>query len=183
MIAFSVAFEFKVKNKTIEAFVAIPDLIKKIPGLLMTTKPLSVESIAAKKGQTIYPSPFDAVVSGRTKRKLGDLFGLSNFGVNYTQLDPGSASALLHSHTKQDEFIYVLEGNPTVKIGREEYLMQPGECIGFKAGTQEAHQLINQSDKNVVYLEIGDRSSDDNVDYPDNDLKATMSPKGTWILT
>ena len=61
--------------------------------------------------------------------------------------------------------------------------MQPGECIGFKAGTAEAHQLINHSDRNVVYLEIGYRSAGDNVDYPDNDLKPSLSPKGTWILT
>tara|TARA_R110000772_G_scaffold30532_2_gene75689 strand:- start:1227 stop:1697 length:471 start_codon:yes stop_codon:yes gene_type:complete len=149
----------------------------------MTTTPVAVDSIPVQKGQTIYPSPFNAAVAGRSKRKLGELFGLSNFGVNYTQLDPGSASALMHFHSRQDEFIYVLEGNPTVKIGNEEYLMQPGECIGFKANTSEAHQLINHSDSSVAYLEIGDRSAGDNVEYPDDDLKASLSENGAWLLT
>ena len=149
----------------------------------MTVKPLHFESLSVKKGETIYPAPFDSVVAGRTKRKLGNFFGLSNFGVNLTQLEPGSASALLHFHSRQDEFIYILEGNPTVKIGSEEYVMNPGECIGFKAGTGEAHQLINNSDKNVTYLEVGDRTPDDSVEYPNDDIKLTLSPEGSWVVT
>lgn len=149
----------------------------------MTIKPISIESIPVKKGQTIYPAPYDSVVAGRTKKKLGDLFGLSNFGVNLTQLEPGSASALFHSHSHQDEFIYVLEGTPTVKIGTEVYLMNPGECIGFKAGTGEAHHLINNSNQNVIYIEIGDRTLNDSVEYPNDDIQATLSAEGSWMLT
>ncbi len=149
----------------------------------MTVKPILVEALSAKMGETIYPIPFDAVVAGRSKRKLGNLFELSNFGVNLTKLEPGSASALLHFHSLQDEFIYILEGTPTVKIGFKEYLMKPGECIGFKAGTGVAHQLINNSDKNVTYLEVGDRTPNDSVDYPNDDIKATLSPEGSWVMT
>jgi uncharacterized cupin superfamily protein len=149
----------------------------------MSKQPIQVELVPCKKGETIYPAPFDSIVAGRSKRKLGNLFGLTNFGVNLTQLEPGSASALLHFHSRQDEFIYILEGNPTVKIGSEEYLMNPGECIGFKAGTGDAHQLINNSDRNVTYIEIGDRTPNDSVEYPNDDIKAILSPEGTWVLT
>ena len=149
----------------------------------MSKKPIFVKSIPATKGQTIYPKPFDSVVAGRTKRKLGDLFSLSNFGVNQTELEPGSISALFHAHSTQDEFIYILEGTPTVKVGNEEYLMKPGECIGFKAGSGDAHHLINNSNENVTYLEIGDRSPNDSVEYPDDDIQATLSSDGSWLLT
>ena len=149
----------------------------------MSIKPIPAKSIPAKKGQTIYPEPLDSVVAGRTKRKLGNLFELSNFGVNQTELEPGSMSALFHAHSTQDEFIYILEGTPTVKIGSEEYLMHPGECIGFKADSGEAHHLINNSNENATYLEIGDRNPNDNVEFPNDDFQAALSEDGSWLLT
>ena len=61
-----------------------------------------------------YPADLAARVAGREKRPLGDLFGLTVFGVNLTRLVPGAASALHHRHSRQDEFVYVLEGTPTL---------------------------------------------------------------------
>jgi uncharacterized cupin superfamily protein len=117
------------------------------------------------------------------KRKLGDHFGLTNFGVNLTQLAPGSASALLHRHSRQDEFVYVLQGTPTLRLNDEEHLLNPGDCMGFKAESGVAHQLINRSDELVIYIEIGDRSADDEVDYPEDDLKAVFASGGVWKFT
>ena len=108
----------------------------------MRKEPIRAEEVPSKKGETIYPKPFAEIVAGRTKRKLGDVFGLKNFGVNLTHLDPGAASALLHYHAVQDEFVYIVEGSPTVVIDNKEYVLGPGDCIGFKAGTGVAHQLI-----------------------------------------
>ena len=146
----------------------------------MRVKPIRGECVSAKKGDTHYPLPFSSIVAGRTKRKLGDFFGLGNFGVNHTKLEPGSMSALFHSHSKQDEFIYILEGTPTVKIGDEEYIMNPGDCVGFAAGTGLAHQLTNNSDSDVIYLEIGDRTPNDSVEYPNDDIKASFSSENKW---
>jgi uncharacterized cupin superfamily protein len=145
--------------------------------------PISAQSVPATMGQTIYPEPFASQVKGRLKRKLGDYFGLTQFGVNLTQLSPGSVSALAHSHSKQDEFILILEGCPTLVLGEQEFPLSPGDCYGFKAGTGIAHQLVNRSHKTVTYLEIGDRTSGDEVEYPNDDLKATQAINGEWILT
>jgi uncharacterized cupin superfamily protein len=145
--------------------------------------PISAESIAAPMGQTIYPEPYASLVQGRLKRKLGEFFGLTNFGVNLTHLSPGAVSAMAHCHSKQDEFIFVLEGNPTLVLETEEFTLNPGECYGFKAGTGIAHQLVNRSPENVTYLEIGDRTEGDEVEYPNDDLKATQLANGLWMLT
>jgi uncharacterized cupin superfamily protein len=145
--------------------------------------PISAQSIPASMGKTIYPEPYAALVKGRLKRKLGEFFGLTNFGVNLTHLSPGAISALLHSHSKQDEFILVLEGTPTLVLGEQEFVLNPGDCYGFKAGTGVAHQLINRSDAIVTYLEIGDRTPCDEVEYPNDDLKATQLDNGAWMLT
>jgi uncharacterized cupin superfamily protein len=133
---------------------------------------------AAKR--TNYPAPFASRVAGREKRRLGDFFGLSNFGVNLTRLAPGAISALRHTHSRQDEFVYVLEGTPTLVIGRGETQLVPGMCAGFKAGTGEAHHLVNRTQDDAVILEVGDRSAGDVVDYPDDDLRAVLGPDRKW---
>jgi uncharacterized cupin superfamily protein len=144
--------------------------------------PISAKSIPASMGKTNYPEPYASLVKGRLKRKLGECFGLTNFGVNLTDLSPGAMSALAHSHSKQDEFILVLEGTPTLVLGKEEFTLNPGDCYGFKAATGLAHQLVNRSQENVTYLEIGDRTEGDEVEYPNDDLKATQLPNGKWAL-
>ena len=127
---------------------------------------------------SIYPEPFASRIGGREKRPLGDLFGLTNYGVNLTRLAPGGSSAIRHSHSRQDEFIYVLEGSPTLVTDVGETLLRPGMCAGFKAGTGDAHHMVNRTESDVSYLEIGDRSTGDNVDYPDDDMKFVVSADG-----
>ena len=117
-----------------------------------------------------YPEPFASRMAGRDKRPLGDLFGLTNFGVNLTRLKPGGRSALRHAHTKQDEFVYILEGRPTLVTNAGRTALKVGMCAGFKAGTGDAHCLVNETEEDVVYLEIGDRAAGDAVDYPDDDI-------------
>lgn len=129
-----------------------------------------------------YPAPFAARMQGREKRALGDVFGLSQFGVNLTRLAPNAVSALRHAHTRQDEFIYILSGHPTLETDEGRTLLAPGMCAGFKAGTGNAHRLVNESAEEVVYLEIGDRSPGDEASYPDDDLKAELV-EGRWRFT
>lgn len=148
----------------------------------MNQLPISAQSIPATMGQTIYPEPYASQVRGRLKRKLGEHFGLTQFGANLTQLSPGSVSALAHSHSKQDELILILEGSPTLVLGEQEFLLSPGDCYGFKAGTGIAHQLVNRSPEMVTYLEVGDRTPGDEVEYPNDDLAAKLM-NGMWVLT
>jgi uncharacterized cupin superfamily protein len=128
-----------------------------------------------------YPEPFASRMIGREKRPLGDLFGLTNFGVNLTRLAPKSISALRHAHTKQDEFIYILQGYPTLRTNEGNTQLAPGMCAGFKAGTGNAHHLLNETEEEVVYLEVGDRSPGDEGSYPDDDLQALLRD-GKWAF-
>ena len=128
-----------------------------------------------------YPEPFFSRMKGRDKRPLGDLFGLANFGVNLTRLKPGGSSSIRHAHTKQDEFLYILEGRPTLITDAGRTALKAGMCAGFKAGTGDAHQLVNETDEEVVYLEIGDRTDGDAVTYPDDDL-AVVTIDGRRVM-
>ncbi len=136
-------------------------------------------SVAPRVKPSNYPEPFASRMSGRVKRALGDCFGLTNFGVNLTRLAPGAVSALRHAHAKQDEFIYVLEGHPSLVTDAGEQVLAPGMCAGFKAGTGDGHHLVNRTPTDVLYLEVGDRSAGDTAVYPDDDLQAVMVD-GQW---
>ena len=121
-------------------------------------------------------------MAGRVKQPLGEVFGLQNFGVNFTTIAPGGMSALMHSHKKGDELVYVLDGNPTLVTESGETVLEPGMCAGFCAGG-EAHHLVNRSDSDVRILEIGDRTSGDEVRYPLDDLRVGLGTDGKWGFT
>lgn len=146
--------------------------------------PASVEAMAAplRARQSSYPEPFASRMSRREKRPLGDLFGLKAFGVNLTRLLPGGVSALHHRHTVQDEFLYLLEGEATLVTDDGEVPLGPGACAGFRANGP-AHHLENRSDRDVVYLEVGDRAPGDQGLYPADDIQATMGADGKWHFT
>ena len=139
-------------------------------------------SAPARTKPSTYPEPFFTRMGKREKRPLGDLFGLTNFGVNLTRLAPGGESALLHRHSRQDEFVYILEGEPTLVTETEEIALSPGMCAGFPA-QGIAHQLVNRTGRDVVYLEIGDRTAGDEGSYPRDDLKASLGADGKWVYT
>jgi uncharacterized cupin superfamily protein len=145
------------------------------------TKPIAITAVEApvRARPSVYPETFASRMVGRKKRPLGDLFGLTNFGVNLTRLAPDAVSALRHAHTKQDEFVYILQGRPTLHTDEGRTQLLPGMCAGFKAGTGNGHCLINETAEDVLYLEIGDRTAGDEGSYPDDDLKA-MLVEGKW---
>jgi uncharacterized cupin superfamily protein len=132
---------------------------------------------------TNYPEPFASRMVGRQKRALGDAFSLTRLGVNLTRLAPGGASALRHAHSRQDEFIYILSGEPTLITNAGETRLHPGMCAGFKGGSGDAHHLVNRTAGEVVYLEVGDRTPGDTVVYPDDDIAAALAPDGKWTFT
>lgn len=147
-------------------------------------QPLAVLAIdaPARTKPSNYPEPFASRMAGRIKRPLGDLFGLKNFGVNLTTLAPRSGSALRHAHSRQDEFVYILAGHPTLYTDEGATPLSPGMCAGFRAGTGNGHRLVNETDEPVQYLEVGDRSEGDEASYPDDDLQATQVD-GRWTFT
>ena len=119
---------------------------------------------------TTYPPEFDAACAGRAKRRVGDALGLRAFGVNLVTLPPGTASSQRHWHSRQDEFVYVVEGEATLITDAGEQTLGPGMAAGFPAGKADGHHLVNRTEEEVVYLEVGDRPSVDDVDYPDIDM-------------
>ncbi len=133
---------------------------------------------AVVRTTSIYPAQFQSVCVGREKTALGNVAGLSQFGVNLTRLKPGAASALRHWHQNEDEFVYVLEGELTLVEDDGETTLRPGEAAGFKAGVANGHQLINKTERDAVYLEVGTRAAAEHISYPDIDMVAVRGEQG-----
>jgi len=118
-----------------------------------------------------YPTPFQSVVAGRSRKRLGDAAGLTQFGINQVTLAPGAASALRHWHTHEDELVYVVSGELTLRTDIGDQLLSAGMAAGFPAGEANGHQLVNLSQQSVIYLEVGTRNpNQDQAIYPDDDL-------------
>ncbi len=130
---------------------------------------VDIAKVPVKSG-TFYPAEFQAECLGRHKQAIGDVAGLTQFGVNITRISPGSASALRHWHEQEDEFVYMLEGELVLAENGGEVVLKAGDAAGFKAGSGNAHRLINRSNRDAVYFEVGTRAKSEKVHYPDVDL-------------
>ena len=132
---------------------------------------------------TVYPAEFKHVCEGREKAALGNVAGLTQFGVNLTRLKPDAASALRHWHENEDEFVYVVEGELVLIEDDGETLLRMGDAAGFKAGVPNGHQLINKTNRDAVYLEVGTRAPNERAHYPDVDLDLVREADGTLRLS
>lgn len=143
---------------------------------------ISALEIEGKRGTT-YPEEFRSEVENRNKRALGNYFGLTKYGVNYVELEPGSWSAQRHWHSHEDEFIFVVSGELTLLTDGGEQPLKPGMVAGFPAGAADGHHLVNRGDTVAAYLEIGDRDAADEVFYPDIDLELRRDGAGRRVFT
>jgi uncharacterized cupin superfamily protein len=126
-----------------------------------------------------YPAPYHEPCKNRFRRVLGDAAGLTQFGANLTRLPAGTWSSQRHWHSAEDEFIYMLEGELVLVTDCGEEIIKAGDCVGFKAGNPDGHHLQNRSPRDALYLEVGSRRPDeDEVTYPDIDLKTTKGREG-----
>ncbi|AJE45977.1 cupin domain-containing protein [Celeribacter indicus] len=144
----------------------------------MTGK-IDIAAIVPKVG-TLYPPPLHEDTRARVKRALGNQAGLTQFGVNLTTLPPGTSSALPHWHMREDEFVYVVSGHPTLVVGDSTESLSPGDCAGFPAGEETGHCLRNETEEDVVLLEIGTRDPGERVFYPGRDLMAETSSEAFY---
>ena len=142
---------------------------------------VDIAKVPVKSG-SFYPAPFQAEHKGRHKQALGDVVGLTQFGVNISRIEPGASTALRHWHEQEDEFIYMLEGELVLIENDGETVLKPGDAAGFKAGSGIAHKLINRGQRDAVYFEVGTRAKSERVHYPDVDLVMERDDKGRRYL-
>ena len=137
----------------------------------------------AARSTVAMPEPFRSRVLPREKRALGNALGLTKLGINLTTLLPGKESAMRHFHSHEDEFVFLLEGEVVLRSDEGEQVLTAGMCAGYAAGSRNAHQLVNRSDRPARYLEVSNRDTSDEVEYPDEDLALRRGPDGSLIFS
>lgn len=140
--------------------------------------PISAEAIASDS-VVGYPEPFRSRMGQANWRALGNHFGLSQFGVSLETLQPNAQSSVRHWHALVDEFVYVIEGELSLRTDDGEFILSPGMCIGFKAGDKNAHHLVNKSGAVAKFMVVGSRVPGDLAFYPDDDLALFVTEHGT----
>ena len=149
----------------------------------MSLKPPALDpATVSPRSTSSYPEPFRSRVLPREKRALGDALGLTKIGVNLTTLPPGKESSMRHFHTREDEMVFVVEGEVVLCTDEGEQVLTVGMCAGFAAGGKNGHQLVNRSERPARYLEISNRDPEDTADYPDVDLALRKSPSGAFVF-
>ena len=143
---------------------------------MATHRPALVALSVAAVNRSGYPEPWRSRVLPCEKRRLGDAFALTRVGINLTTLPPGKESSMRHWHTREDEFVYVLEGEVVLCTGAGEQRLTAGMCAGFPAGLEDGHHLVNRSDRPAVYLEVSNRDSEDTTYYSEADVDLVHSP-------
>ena len=89
-------------------------------------------------------------------------------GVSYEELPPGKQSVPFHYHLLEEEHIIALEGEATLRLGKERYRIKAGDYVGFPAGQRAGHCLINESDAPFRFIMIGDNQPSEVCVYPDS---------------
>jgi uncharacterized cupin superfamily protein len=143
---------------------------------------LRASDLPARVG-TDYPPPHDVPCRERCRRRLGDAFDLSQFGVNLLELPPGAWSSQRHWHEKQDELVYVLEGEATLVTDEGETVLSAGMVAGFRAGSGNGHHVVNRSNGVVRLLEIGTRTVEETAYYSDIDMMYREDANGDGYFT
>jgi uncharacterized cupin superfamily protein len=146
-------------------------------------KPALDPAAVTPRSTSGYPKELAERVLPREKRALGDALGLTKIGVNLTTLMPGKESSMRHYHSHEDEFVFVLEGEVTLRTDAGEQVLGPGQCAGFPAGSTDGHQFVNRSTRPARYVEISNRDPHDGAEYPDVDLVYRKGADGKGFFT
>ncbi|MGH6922262.1 MAG: cupin domain-containing protein [Propylenella sp.] len=133
-------------------------------------------------GGTNYPPPFDAIAKGRFRKRLGNAGGLTQFGVNICRLQPGAGSSQRHWHEEADELVYMLEGEAVLIEDEGETALGPGDVATFKAGARNGHHLVNRSNRDALFLEVGTRLPNGRAEYSDIDMQVVTKDGASRYL-
>jgi uncharacterized cupin superfamily protein len=94
-------------------------------------------------------------------------FGLTKLGIHHVRLLPGRRTSYPHAESEEEEFVYVIEGEPEVWLDGHLHKLKPGDAVGFPAVTGINHTVINNTEAEVRLLVVGERSRPENrVFYP-----------------
>jgi len=98
---------------------------------------------------------------------IGRKLGLKKIGIHIETLPPGRRTSWPHAEKEEEEFAYIIKGEPQAWINGVLYDLKEGDFVAFPAGTGIAHTFINNSEVAVLMLVGGEATKPENkIFYP-----------------
>ena len=89
-------------------------------------------------------------------------FGLTKLGIHHEVLPPGRRTSWPHAESEEEEFVYVIEGNPDAWVDGNLHRLNPGDAVGFVPGTGICHTFLNNTQSDVRLLVVGEATKKTN---------------------
>ena len=119
---------------------------------------------------------------GFKARLIGEHVGARGIGSSLYEIPPGRAAFPCHFHCANEEAMFVLEGQGTVRIGAERITIGPGDWITFPIGPDSAHQVINSGTRPLRFLALSTKSTAEVVGYPDSKKVLATGAAPGWTF-
>lgn len=157
-----------------------------LPGNVLSSEiakensPYIYDCYNGEKGRLFhYPGDNETFGSGV---RITNKVGLKSLGIWFETLPAGRRSAFPHAHTHEEEFIFVLDGSPTVWLDGYTKQLQKDEFAAFPSGTGISHTLINDTNETVKYICIGETQDfpDEKIVYPLNPFRQIECKRKGW---
>ena len=112
-------------------------------------------------------APPGSLFGGR-RRRVGAHIGACKLGYSFFAVAPGKAAFPYHTHTANEEMIYIVEGSGILRFGKEDIEISAGTVIACPPGEEYAHQLVNSGATELRYLVVSTMEFPDLSEYPDS---------------
>ena len=99
---------------------------------------------------------------------VGRHAGGRDLGASVFEVEPGGRTSPFHVHHANEEMLFVLQGRPTLRTAAGERELSPGDAVGFPAGPEGAHQVLNRSEEPVRVLIVSTMRMPDVVEHLDS---------------
>ncbi|HTN72135.1 MAG TPA: cupin domain-containing protein [Methylomirabilota bacterium] len=102
------------------------------------------------------------------RQRVGAHIGAQKLGYSFFAVPPGKAAFPYHTHSGNEEMIYIIDGEGILRLGKEELAVSGGTVIACLPGAEYPHQLINTGNKELRYLVVSTMEFPDICEYPDS---------------
>jgi uncharacterized cupin superfamily protein len=113
---------------------------------------------------------------------VGRRIGAELLGGSMYELEPGNRLWPYHTHHANEEWMIVLEGEPTLRTHEGEQVMKEGDVVCFPRGKQGAHQVINHTDSPIRVLMLSSMIMPEIVEYLDTGKVGARGADGERIM-
>ncbi len=106
---------------------------------------------------------------------VANRIGANKLGYRVTKLPPGKRAWPLHAHYVNEEMFFVLSGTGSVRLGEETHSIRAGDFIAAPPNPECAHQIVNTSDSELVYICVSTMLEPEVAVYPESGKMAVVA--------